>query len=89
MPNVGEKNDFKLDHFYDEPSPDLFKDMKDEVKLGVRRPRALSFTPSNSDFSGGKRTRRATICQGLMRPNPLLSGLAQDSLATNKFVSVD
>ena len=45
VPQEGENDrDFKIDHFFDEPSPDLFADGIQNIKLGVRRPRALSLS---------------------------------------------
>ena len=47
--NEGEtENDFQLDHYYDEPSPELFKELSGDFRLGVRRPRAFS-NVSNAD----------------------------------------
>ena len=74
VPGVDEKDlDFKLNHFYDEPSPDLFKDA--EVKLGVRRPRNVSFNMNVTRSPFVK--RRGTIAMGDLRRKTSL--VAQNS----------
>lgn len=42
---VGERKDedFKLNHFYDEPSPEMQLQLDYDAQLGSRRPRASSF----------------------------------------------
>ena len=44
VPSQGEVDrEFQLNHFYDEPSPDLFSDAGAKATLGVRFPRTFSF----------------------------------------------
>ena len=52
---------FQLDHYYDEPSPELFKELSGDFKLGVRRPRAFS-NVSNADMeSKASRVSRKSV----------------------------
>lgn len=80
IPNVGEsERGFRLNHFYDEPSPDLFDEQKnEELKLGVRRPRSYSNNFMNIESSTSKKKRRATIALTAKRESILLNTDSKD-----------
>lgn len=98
MPNEDEKDQgFKIDHFYDEPSPDMFGAGLGDVKLGFRKPFALSRRITSpvigSDFvsvegSSKKNKRRQSIQNRNVHPLPFLN---LDKAATDelKFKDLD